>query len=204
MARGLEEHQARLDELNQLGKGLARRAKSCCELCGASSALQIFEVPPVQEPNLDAALLICEVCAEQLKQPESMDGNHWFGLQERIWSEVPAIQVMAWRILQQLKDQTWAADLLDQVYLDDQVLHWAQMGAESDAPGRKTFDSNGTALQDGDNVHIIKDLDVKGTNFTAKRGTLVKAIRLGDDPELVEGRVNGTAIMLKTCFLKKV
>jgi alkylphosphonate utilization operon protein PhnA len=56
----------------------------------------------------------------------------------------------------------------------------------------------------GDNVHIIKDLDVKGTTFTAKRGTLVKAIRLGEDPELVEGKVNGTSIMLKTCFLKKV
>ncbi|MBT9547185.1 MAG: PhnA domain-containing protein [Candidatus Sericytochromatia bacterium] len=204
MAKGLEEHQARLDELNQLGKGLARRAKSSCELCGASSALQIFEVPPVKEPNLEASLLICETCAQQLKHPDALDSNHWFGLQERIWSEVPAVQVMAWRLLQELKDQTWAQDLLDQVYLADEVLHWAQMGAESDASGRKTFDSNGTALADGDNVHIIKDLDVKGTTFTAKRGTLVKAIRLGEDPELVEGKVNGTSIMLKTCFLKKV
>jgi protein PhnA len=111
MAKGLEEHQARQDELNQLGKGLARRAKSSCELCGASSALQIFEVPPVKEPNLDACLFICETCASQLKHPDALDSNHWFGLQERIWSEVPAVQVMAWRLLQELKDQTWGPGL---------------------------------------------------------------------------------------------
>lgn len=204
MARGLEEHQQRLEQLNLLGKSLARRAKSSCELCGETGSLQIFEVPPVKDPNLDACLLICEVCNQQLKQMEQLDPKHWFGLQERIWSENPAVQVMAWRILQQLKDQSWALDLLDQIYLEDQVLHWAQTGAESDASGRKVFDSNGIALANGDNVHIIKDLNVKGANFTAKRGTLVKSIRLGDDPEHVEGKVNGTAIMLKTCFLKKV
>jgi protein PhnA len=58
-------------------------------------------------------------------------------------------------------------------------------------------------LVDGDAVTLIKDLDVKGANFTAKRGTLVKGIRLTDDPALVEGRVNGIAIYLKTAFLKK-
>jgi protein PhnA len=204
MARGLEEHKARQDELNYLGKDLARRAKSSCELCGDSTSLFIFEVPPVKEPSLETSLMICESCGEELKHTDKLNPNHWFGLQERIWSEVPAVQVMAWRLLQELKSETWAQDLLDQVYLEDSVLQWAQMGAETGAIGAKTFDSNGTVLEEGDTVNIIKDLNVKGASFTAKRGTTVKGIRLGDDPEYVEGRINGSAIMLKTCFLKKV
>jgi protein PhnA len=70
--------------------------------------------------------------------------------------------------------------------------------------GPQVVDSNGAVLMDGDSVTLIKDLDVKGANFTAKRGTLVKSIRVGDDPTHVEGRVNKMSIMLKTCFLKKV
>jgi len=58
-------------------------------------------------------------------------------------------------------------------------------------------------LTSGDSVTLIKDLDVKGTSFVAKRGTLVKGIRLTDNPEHVEGRVNKVSIVLKTQFLKK-
>lgn len=64
-------------------------------------------------------------------------------------------------------------------------------------------DSVGNILQDGDSVTLIKDLDVKGTSFVGKRGTLVKGIRLTDDPTHVEGRVNNIMIVLKTEFLKK-
>ena len=65
------------------------------------------------------------------------------------------------------------------------------------------MDSHGAELKSGDSVTLIKDLDVKGAGFTAKRGTLVKDIRLADDPELIEGRVNKTVIYLRTEFLKK-
>jgi protein PhnA len=67
----------------------------------------------------------------------------------------------------------------------------------------KTVDSNGTELLEGDSVTLIKDLDVKGANFTAKRGTMVKNIHLTDNPEHIEGKVNKQSIVLKTCFLKK-
>jgi protein PhnA len=67
----------------------------------------------------------------------------------------------------------------------------------------KTFDSNGIELKDGDSVQIIKDLDVKGAGFVAKRGTLVKNITLTSNPEHIEGKVNKTKLVLKTCFLKK-
>jgi protein PhnA len=67
-----------------------------------------------------------------------------------------------------------------------------------------TRDSNGTILNDGDSVTLIKDLKVKGTSVTLKRGTLVKNIRLSGDPEEIEcnaEKVKG--LVLKTAFLKK-
>ena len=65
-------------------------------------------------------------------------------------------------------------------------------------------DSNGTELNDGDSVLVIKDLKVKGTSVTLKRGTVIKNIRLTEDEEEIEcnaDKVKG--LVLKTCFLKK-
>ena len=64
-------------------------------------------------------------------------------------------------------------------------------------------DSNGAELQDGDAVTVIKDLKVKGSSMVIKRGTKVKSIRLTDNPEEVDCRIDGSGIVLKTCFLKK-
>jgi protein PhnA len=68
----------------------------------------------------------------------------------------------------------------------------------------ETRDSNGAILNDGDNVTLIKDLKVKGTSVTLKRGTLVKGIRLTGDPEEVDCRVEKVkGLVLRTEFLKK-
>jgi len=64
-------------------------------------------------------------------------------------------------------------------------------------------DSNGSALNDGDCVQIIKDLKVKGSSTTLKRGTAIKNIRLTSKDGEVECRVGKGKIVLKTCFLKK-
>ncbi len=64
-------------------------------------------------------------------------------------------------------------------------------------------DSNGTILLEGDSVHLIKDLKVKGSSSILKRGTIVKNIRLTSNPEEVEGRVDKVQMVLKSCFLKK-
>jgi protein PhnA len=64
-------------------------------------------------------------------------------------------------------------------------------------------DSNGTLLVDGDSVTVIKDLKVKGSSSVIKRGTLVKNIKLTDDEEEIEGRVDKVQMVLKTAFLKK-
>ena len=68
-----------------------------------------------------------------------------------------------------------------------------------------TTDSNGNTLNDGDSVQIIKDLKVKGTSVTLKRGSVAKNIRLTEDPEEVECNVDKVkGLVLKTCFLKKI
>lgn len=99
----------------------------------------------------------------------------------------------------------WAQDLLDTAYLEDEVKAWAEAGMShhSDDDTPKPRDSNGMELSEGDSVTLIKDLDVKGAGFTAKRGTLVKNIHLTNDPKYIEGKVNGTAIVLVAAYLKK-
>ena len=72
--------------------------------------------------------------------------------------------------------------------------------AESDNVAR---DSNGAELQDGDAVTVIKDLKVRGSSMVIKRGTKVKSIRLTENPEEVDCKIEGSSIVLKTCFLKK-
>lgn len=64
-------------------------------------------------------------------------------------------------------------------------------------------DSNGNLLQDGDSVTVIKDLKVRGSSDVIKRGTMVKGIRLTDDPAEIDCRVNKTAMVLRTEFVKK-
>ena len=113
---------------------------------------------------------------------------------------------MAWRLLQRLSGESWSHDLLDMLYLDEETLAWAKATGEgvSQDDVVKHIDSNGVVLQGGDTVVLIKDLDVKGGGFTAKRGTAVRGITLvADNPEHIEGRVNGQQIVILTKFVKK-
>ena len=64
-------------------------------------------------------------------------------------------------------------------------------------------DSNGTLLKEGDTVTLIKDLKVRGSSQTLKRGTVVKNIRLTDDEGEIEGKVEKVTMVLKTEFLKR-
>ena len=68
----------------------------------------------------------------------------------------------------------------------------------------ETKDSNGNVLNNGDSVTVIKDLKVKGSSIVIKRGKVVKNIKLTDDTDEVDCRVDGSSIVLRTEFLKKV
>jgi len=187
-------------------KALQARSESKCELCGAAESLGAYEIPPTSNGSADECILICETCHEQIENPEKVDVNHWRCLNDSMWSQVPAVQVMAWRMLNRLSPEGWPQDLLDMLYLDDETLAWAQATGEgaSNEGAVKHLDSNGAVLEAGDTVTLIKDLNVKGANFTAKRGTAVRGISLvADNPEHIEGRVSGQQIVILTKFVKK-
>jgi alkylphosphonate utilization operon protein PhnA len=76
-------------------------------------------------------------------------------------------------------------------------------GGEDASVDNVARDSNGAELQDGDAVTVIKDLKVKGSSMVIKRGTKVRSIRLTDNHEEVDCKIDGSSIVLKTCFLKK-
>lgn len=129
MGKGYETHQQRVMALQALGKDLARRAKSKCELTGAAGIpLKPYEVPPIaQEPDIDRTLLISEACHEMLESPKRLAGRGWQCLAEVVWSELPAVQVVAWRMLNELaKREDWAREVLDEVFLDEDVETWAK------------------------------------------------------------------------------
>lgn len=187
-------------------KALHARSESKCELCGATESLGVYEVPPSSNGSVDECALICENCCEQIENPEKIDVHHWHCLNDSMWSQVPAVQVMAWRMLKRLSAEGWPQDLLDMLYLDEGTQAWAEATGEgkSEEDAVKHVDSNGAVLEAGDTVTLIKDLNVKGAKFTAKRGTVVRGISLvADNPEHIEGRVNGQQIVILTKFVKK-
>ena len=180
-----------------LEQTLRQRSANKCELCGSEDALVVYAIPPAVEGSSDQSVLLCETCNTQITDNQ-LDENHWHCLRDSMWSPTLPVQVLSWRLLKQLG---WN-DLAEMMYFDDQTQAWAEAGSSGEDV-TPTLDSNGTQLFAGDTVTIIKDLVVKGAGFTAKRGTAVRNISLTSNPEHIEGRVNGTRIVLLSCYLKK-
>lgn len=178
---------------------LINRSSGVCELCGNPRGDHVHVLAPKEEA-IDSSVLVCESCVKTLAEPSAHE-NHWRCLSESMWSEHLSVQVLTWRVLNAMNDVSWAQDLKSQMYLDDEALEWAQAGVHENL---QVLDSNGALLSAGDSVTLIKDLVVKGAGFTAKRGTLVKNIRLTDDPKHIEGKLNGSLIVLVAAYLKKV
>ncbi len=125
MVRGFEKNQQRLQALGLLGKDLARRARSKCELCEASG-VKFFtrEIEPVpEEPDLDHCLLLCEQCDQQMNQKGFGDDKYWRCLETAAWKELPVIQVTAVRILTAI-GAAWTEQLLEQLYLWPETENW--------------------------------------------------------------------------------
>ena len=192
--------------MSVLEKRLTDRSGNKCEFCGYEHDLQIYQVPPTSEGTLDDSIYACKNCVDQIEDPEKVDPNHWRCLNESMWSEHLPVQIVAWRMLNRLRSEGWPQDLLDMMYLDDEALAWAKATEDTQDEAEKIIhkDSNGNILADGDSVVLIKDLDVKGANFTAKRGTAVHRISLvWDNAEQIEGRVEGQQIVILTQYVKK-
>jgi len=185
-----------------LSTALETRAESKCELCSASKELLAYTVPPKNSEAVHDQVAVCPTCLSQIQEEVPMDNNHWRCLNESMWSQEPAVQVMAYRLLDRLSSESWAQDLIGMMYLEDETLEWAKADSGDAAIVHK--DSNGNILQAGDTVTLIQDLNVKGANFTAKRGTAVRRIRLDpDNAAHIEGKVEGQQIVILTKFVKK-
>jgi len=169
-----------------------------CELCGSSEGVSELAVPQGVEGE-DGAIFACANCKTQIESGE-LDETHFNCLNDSMWSEVPAVKVMSAILLNKLGRQ----DLLEMMYFEEAEQAWFDKALNAEANKVVFRDANGVELHAGDSIVILKDLDVKGAGFTAKRGTTVTRIALPNDmDDHVEGRVNGTKIYLKTEFIKK-
>ena len=169
-----------------------------CELCGSSEDVSVLELP-VSDGSEEQSVYVCATCKDQIQSGE-LDETHFNCLNDAMWSETPAVKVMAYILWNKLG----RGDMIDMMYLEEAEQKLAEAAINADANKVVFRDANGVELKAGDSIVILKDLDVKGAGFTAKRGTTVTRITLPNDmDDHVEGRVNGTKIYLKTEFIKK-
>jgi len=185
---------------------IQKRAEEKCELCKGTDTLKMYEVLSPNGTTEENCILICAKCTAQIEKKEELDSKHWQCLAESMWNEVPGIQIVAWRMLNRLRNESWAMDNLDMLYLDDEKLAWAKATGDHESDGSVDLhkDSNGHVLQNGDSVVLIKSLDVKGSTINAKLGTVVRNIRLVDNnTEQIEGRIEGQVIVILTKYVRK-
>jgi protein PhnA len=189
--------------MSVIERKLKDRSGSVCEISGAEHDLVVYVLPPANERTVENSVLMAKHLNDQIENPETTDEKDWRGLSESMWSEHLPVQIVSWRMLARLKN----TDLLDMMYLDEEALEWAKATGEGEEEDENKIvhkDSNGVTLLDGDSVVLIKDLDVKGATFTAKRGAAVHNIKLvWDDASLIEGRVENQNIYILTQYVKK-
>ena len=160
-----------------------------CDLCNSDINVTEFNIAPKTE-----CVNLCEKCKLQIESG-NLDEKHFNCLNDAMWSDNSAVKVLSYRLLKELQRQ----DLIDLLYLDEDEQVWADYQEE------KVMDSNGNILKNGDNVTVIKDLDVKGTGKSIKRGTIARNIKMCDEDGHVACKVDGIGSMyLKTEFVRKV
>jgi protein PhnA len=183
---------------------LEERIDRVCELCMSTENLSSYNVPPDAQPG--NAVTACATCLSQIQGQQPLDSSHWGFLSEIMWSDKQAIRVLAWRVLDRMKSETWAADNLEMMYMDDDTQKWAEAGKDADRVLAPVVhkDVNGNILLDGDNVVLTKSLDVKGSSLNLKMGTMIRNIRVvSDDEGQIEGKVNGQLLVVLTKFVRK-
>jgi protein PhnA len=186
---------------------LLKRSENKCELCKSEDRVVVYEVLPQTGSYEESSIMVCAKCQQQIDKKEEPDSSHWSNcLGESMWSEVPGVQIVSWRMLNRFRNESWAADNLDMIYLDDEKLAWAKASGDHDNDSSVDLhkDAYGQVLQTGDTVILTKSLDVKGSTLNAKMGTVVKNIRLvAENTEQIEGRIEGQVIVILTKYVRK-
>lgn len=184
---------------------LETRSNQTCELCSSiDENLQAYAVPPRKEDSENNVVVLCNNCFTQISANNFSDSNHWRCLSGSIWSEVPAVQVLSYKILGKIATEDWALEAKESVFLADDLIAWAN--AEDELESAKVIhkDGYGVVLETGDTVILTQNLNVKGANFIAPKGTTVKKIRLvPDNAEQIEGKIEGDTIVILTKYVRK-
>ena len=178
---------------------LNERCQGLCELCTIEPASHDYAVSPKNSDVIENEVALCDTCLSNL---DSEDGsNHWQCLAGSIWNAEPSVQALTYRILYANKDKEWASEIMSSVELDETVITWAVSAFIKQAIH---VDSNNTPLENGDTVVLTQVLNVKGANFMAPKGTVVRKIRLvPDNTDQIEGKVNEQTIVILTKYVRK-
>ena len=188
-----------------LNSQLQNRSNNSCELCSnETQELKAYAVPPKSNDSPDNEVVLCSDCYTQIESADYTNTNHWRCLTGSIWSEVPAVQALSYKILGKLSGEAWATEAIESVYLDESVIEWANAEDELEASKVVHKDSYGVVLETGDSVILTQNLNVKGANFIAPKGTMVRKIRLvPDNAEQIEGKIEGDTIVILTKYVRK-
>ncbi|HLG40525.1 MAG TPA: PhnA domain-containing protein [Chitinophagaceae bacterium] len=178
---------------------LKERCEGTCELCTAEAATIAYAVSPESNETIENEVAICNTCLSAMDNKDA--ALHWQCLAGSIWNTEPSVQALSYRILYANKEQEWASEIINSVELDEKIVNWALSIFQTIEVHK---DSNGTVLTNGDTVVLTQNLNVKGTNFTAPKGTIVRKIRLvPDHTEQIEGKINEQTIVILTKFVRK-
>lgn len=184
---------------------LQNRSNQACELClNPDSDLNAYTVPPRNE-SIENQVVLCSECLRQIASGDYTNTHHWRCLEGSIWSEVPSVQVLSYKIMSRLSStEEWARDTIESVYLDESLVEWANAEDALEAGKVIHKDSFGVVLETGDSVILTQNLNVKGTSYIAPKGTMVRKIKLvPDNADQIEGKINGDTIVILTRFVRK-
>lgn len=188
-----------------LNTQLQNRSNNVCEICSEKDDnLNAYAVPPKNDDSIDNIVVLCSNCYSKITTSNFSDANYWRFLTGSIWSETPAVQALSYKLLGKLKAEEWAAETLDSVFLEETITEWANAEDELEANKVVHKDSFGVELELGDTVILTQNLNVKGANFIAPKGTVVRKIRLvPDNAEQIEGKIEGETIVILTKYVRK-
>ena len=182
-----------------LSARLKERCEGTCELCAAETATIAYAVSPKNNDAIENEVAICNTCQAAIDNKDA--AQHWQCLAGSIWNAEASVQALSYRILYANKEQEWASEIINSVELNEAVINWA-LSTFQTAEVHK--DSNGTPITNGDTIVLTQNLNVKGTNFTAPKGTIVRKIRLvPDNIEQIEGKINDQTIVILTKYARK-
>ena len=182
-----------------INQQLKERCGDLCELCSTETAIEAYTVSPKSDDSIEHQVALCANCQKELNEGEN--SFHWRCIEGSIWNPEASVQALSYRLLTKYKNEDWSSNLLSSVDIDEEVVRWALTAFEV---ADLHTDAFGNVLEGGDNVVLTQALNVKGTNFTASKGTVVKKIKLvHDNTEQIEGKINEQSIIILTKFVKK-